>query len=115
LRIAVTTTGLVLTDGVEVEVRRRVLLAVSRFGKEVKGVTVRLTVAKNPLGGVDRRCRLRARLSAGKALTVEAVNGELLTAVGRSSTRLARLVAAELDGSDGRPPPRTTGPHGGAE
>jgi hypothetical protein len=114
LRIAVTGTGLVLTDVVEVEVRRRVLLAVSRFGKEVKDVTVRLTVAKNPLGGIDRRCRLRARLSAGNALTVEAVNGELLTAVGRSSTRLARLVAAELDGSDGRPP-GTAGPHGGAE
>ena len=104
MRIAVTSTGLILTDAVEVEVRRRVLLAVSRFGREVKGVTVRLTVAKNPLGGVDRRCRLRARLSSGKSLTVEAVNGELLTAVARSSTRLARRVAAELDGSDGRPP-----------
>ena len=104
MRIAVTSAGLVLTDIVEDEVRRRVLLAVSRFGKEVKGVTVRLTVAKNPLGGVDRRCRLRARLTAGKALSTEAVNGGLLTAVGRSSTRLARLVAAELDGSDGRPP-----------
>jgi hypothetical protein len=114
LRIAVTSAGLVLTDVVEDEVRRRVLLAVSRFGKEVKGVTVRLTVAKNPLGGVDRRCRLRARLTAGKALSAEAVNGALLTAVGRSAARLARLVAAEFDGSAGRPPWKT-GPPGSAE
>jgi hypothetical protein len=114
LRIAVTSTGLVLTDVVEDEVRRRVLLAVSRFGKEVKGVTVRLTVAKNPLGGVDRRCRLRARLTAGKALSAEAVNGAVLIAVSRSSTRLARLVAAELDGGDGRPLGKP-GPHGSAE
>jgi hypothetical protein len=114
LRIAVTSTGLVLTDGIKVEVRRRVLLALSRFGQEVQGVAVRLTVAKNPLGGVDRRSHLQARLSAGKPISAEAVNGELLTAVGRSSARLARLVAAELDGSDGRPPGKS-GPHGGAE
>ena len=94
--------------------KRRVLLALSRFGQEVKGVTVRLTVAKNPLGGVDRRCRLRARLSAGTARSTEAVNGAVLTAVGRSSARLARLVAAELDGSH-RWPPGTSGPHGVAE
>ena len=87
------------------EVRRRVLLALSRFGKEVQGVTVRLSVAKNPLGGVDRRCRLRARLSAGKPHAAEAVSGEVLTAVSRSSARLARLVAAELDGGDGRTAP----------
>jgi ribosome-associated translation inhibitor RaiA len=102
LRIAVTSTGLVLTDAVKVEVRRRVLLAMSRFGQEIKGVGVRLAESRNPLGGVDRRCRLRARLGSGNVLRAEAVNGELETAVGRSATRLARLVAVELDGGDGR-------------
>jgi len=76
LRIDVTGTGLVLTKVLRVEVRRRVLLAMSRFGPEVQGVTARLAESHTPLGGVDQRCRLRARL--------------------------ARLVGATLDGGDGR-------------
>jgi len=95
----------VLTDAVKVEVRRHVLLAMSRFGQEVKGVTVRLTASDNPLGGVDQRCRVRARLRSGAALSAEAINGGFATAVGRSAARLGRLVADELDGGGRTPPP----------
>jgi hypothetical protein len=109
LRIAVTSTGFVLTTAVKVEVRRCVLLAMSRFGQEVQGVAVRLTESQNPLGGVDQRCRVRARLRSGPVLHAEAINGELTTAAGRSAARLQRLVTAELDGGDGRPPPRPRG------
>jgi hypothetical protein len=77
----------------------------SRFGQEVKGVAVRLAAADNPLGGVDQRCRARARLRSGLVLRAEAINGEWANAAGRSSARLARLVAAALDGGDGRTPP----------
>jgi len=99
----------VLTETLKVEVRRRLLLAMSRFGQEVKGVAVRLAAVDNPLGGVDQRCRVRARLRSGPVLRAEAVDGELTTAVGRSASRLARLVAAELDGGSGHPPPRPRG------
>jgi ribosome-associated translation inhibitor RaiA len=103
LRIDVTGTGLVLTKVLRVEVRRRVLLAMSRFGPEVQGVTARLAESHTPLGGVDQRCRLRARLRSGHVLRAEAVNGALATAIGRSAARLGRLVGATLDGGDGRP------------
>ncbi len=81
----------------------------SRFGQEVQDVAVRLAESQNPLGGVDRRCRARARLRSGPVLRSEAIDGALETAVGRSAARLARLVAAELEGGDGRPPPRPRG------
>ncbi len=68
-----------------------------------------LAAVDDPLGGVDQRCRVRARLRSGPVLRAEAVDGELTTAVGRSASRLARLVAAELDGGDGHPPPRPRG------
>lgn len=78
----------------------------SRFGQEVFGVTARLGASRNPLGGVDQRCRLRARLQSGLVLRAEAVNGRIETAVGRSAARLALHVAAALDGGlcDPRPP-----------
>ena len=81
------------------------LLAMSRFGREVHGVAARLGESRNPLGGVDQRCRMRARLQSGLVLRAEAINGQIETAVGRSAARLALHVAATLDGDTGRRPP----------
>jgi len=101
LRIDVTGTGFVLTKALRGDVRRRVLLAMSRFGREVQRVTARLTESENPLGGVDQRCRVRAHLPSGLVLRAEAMNGRIEAAVGRSASRLALRVAETLDG-DGR-------------
>ncbi len=90
--------GLVLTTALRGDVRRRVLLAMSRFGREVHGVTARLAESHNPLGGVDQGCRVRARLHSGLVLRAEAINGRIETAVGRSAARLALRVAEALDG-----------------
>ena len=89
LRIEVTSAGFALTTTLRGEVRRRVLLSLSRFGPEVHGVTARLARCPNPLGGVDQRCRVRARLQSGIVLRAEAINDLIETAVGRSATRLA--------------------------
>jgi ribosome-associated translation inhibitor RaiA len=105
MTIDVTSVGLVLTKALRAEVRRRVLLAMSRFGPEVHGVTASLAESRNPLGGVDQRCRLRAHLHSGLRLRAEAINGQIETAVGRSVAHLALLVAEALDGGDGRHPP----------
>jgi len=100
----VTGAGLVLTKALRGDVRRRVLLSMSRFGREVHGVTARLAESHNPLGGVDQGCRVRARLRSGLVLRAEAINGEIETAVGRSAARLALRVAEALDGHGGRRP-----------
>ena len=78
------------------------LLSLSRFGPELHGVTARLAEAHNPLGGVDQRCRVEARLQSGLVLRAEAMNGLIETAVGRSVAHLALLVAEALDGAGGR-------------
>jgi len=113
LRIDVTSAGLALTKALRGDVRRRVLLAMSRFGREVHGVTAHLGESHNPLGGVDQRCRMRARLQSGLVLRAEAINGQIETAVGRSAARLGLHVAAALDGGDERQrrpgAPRTSG------
>ena len=92
-----TNAGFVLTKAQRGEVRRRVLLAMSRFGPEVHGVTARLGESHNPLGGVDQRCRVRARMQSGRVLRVESIGGKIDAAVTRSAARLALLVAAALD------------------
>ena len=102
MKIEVSGAGLVLTKALRGDVRRRVLLAMSRFGREVHGVTARLDESHNPLGGHDQGCPIRARLRSGPVLRAEAINGQIETAVGRSVAHLALLVAEALDGGDGR-------------
>ena len=108
MTIAVKSTGLGLTKALRGEVRRRVLLALSRFGPEVHDVRAHLAEPRNPLGGVDRRCRVQARLQSGLVLRAEAINGQMKAAVGRSVAHLALLVAEALDG--GPPVGRTALP-----
>jgi hypothetical protein len=105
LRIEVTSAGLVLTKALRGEVRRRVLLSLSRFGPGVRSVTARLAEPRNPLGGVDQRCRVRARLHSGLVLRAEAMNGVIEMALERSVAHLALLVAEALDGAGRRHPP----------
>jgi ribosome-associated translation inhibitor RaiA len=98
VRIDVTGAGLVITKARRERVRRRVLLAMSRFDHHVVAVTARLGRSRTSLGGVDVRCRVGARLRSGVRLEAEAIDGQVEAAVGRCSTRLALLVAAALDG-----------------
>jgi hypothetical protein len=108
LTIDITSAGFVLTKALRGEVRRRLLLAMSRFEPEVHSVTARLAEAPSPLGGVDQRCRVRARLRSGLVLRAEAMDGQIQTAVGRSVSHLALLAAEALDGAGPRhrPAPR---------
>ena len=98
MTIDVTSAGPVLTKALRDEVRRRVLLAMSRFGPEVHGVRAHLAEPRNPLGGVDQRSRVRARLHSGLVLRAEAIDGRIEAAVDRSAARLALLIAAALGG-----------------
>lgn len=100
LRIDVTGAGLPLSVAQKERVVRRVLLALSRFGPHVHRVSVRVADLANPLGGLDRRCRMQAWLQTqpGNGIRVEVINGRVEAAVGRAATRLAARVACILDG-----------------
>lgn len=90
-----------LSEAVREMAVRRVLLALSRFGGDVRKVTVRLAQPANPLGGFDQRCRMRARLLASDDIRAEAINGRMEAAVARAAVRLAKRVGWALDGTAG--------------
>jgi len=85
---------------------RRVRLALSRFGRRITKVTVRVAEQVNPLGGLDRRCRTRVWLQSGEGVQAETVTGPVDEGVGRALTRLAERVALALDRD---PPARVAG------
>jgi hypothetical protein len=87
-----------LSEALRGKVVRRVLLALSRFGPQVKSVTVSLTEPVNALGGVDQRCRMRAFLLKHDDIRAEAINGGFESAVARAVAQLASRVEVVLDG-----------------
>lgn len=90
-----------LSEVLRGKVVRRVLLALSRFGPRLWKVTVCLAQPVNPLGGVDRRCRMRAWLAKSDDIHAEAINGGFEAAVARAAAQLAKRVDLALDGSGG--------------
>jgi hypothetical protein len=92
-----------VSQAVRAMVVRRVQLALSRFGRRVQKVSVRVEDAANLLGGTDRRCQIRAWLQTAGVVRAEAINGRFDVAVGRAAARLATGIAWVLDGSHGTP------------
>lgn len=96
VRIDVAGTGVPLSAAQRGSVVRRVRLALSRFGRRITKVTVRVGEQANPLGGLDRRCRTRAWLQPGDGVRAETVGGPADEAVDRALIRLAERVAVAL-------------------
>jgi len=94
----VTGTGFLISEPLRGRVERRVLLAMSRFGSQVRRVTVSLAELSNPLGGFDQECRLHARLASKAGVGTQVINGRIDEAVRRAVERLVRRVAYALDG-----------------
>jgi ribosome-associated translation inhibitor RaiA len=78
-------------------VNRRVAFALSRFGQQVKSVSVGLEDLNGPRGGTDKRCSMQADLTPGGSVRVEKTDSELPAAVGRTAMRLAQAVARALE------------------
>ncbi|HQQ76186.1 MAG TPA: HPF/RaiA family ribosome-associated protein [Thermoanaerobaculia bacterium] len=78
-------------------VDRRVSFELSRFGGQVKAVTVNLEDLNGPRGGIDKRCSMQANLAPGGMVRVEKTDSELRVAIGRTAARLAHAVARALE------------------
>ena len=104
--------GVRLSEVLRGKVVRRVLLAMSRFGPQVRKVTVFLAEPGNPLGGVDRQCRMRAWLQVSEDVHSEAINGGFEAATARAATQLAKRVGATLNGGPTEAPDPAPGARG---
>jgi hypothetical protein len=73
------------------------MFALGRFSPRIRRVAVYLVDLNGPKGGVDKRCRLVARLLRSRVVTVEDRDGELTALIDRAADRLGRCVRRELE------------------
>jgi ribosome-associated translation inhibitor RaiA len=75
---------------------RRVRRAIAPAGKKAAGVMVRLRDVNGPRGGVDMGCRIVVWLRGRGAVIVDAVDGNLYTAVDLAAAKLKEAVRRRL-------------------
>jgi ribosome hibernation promoting factor len=96
MRTAIQSRGFPLTDALENHVRKRLDFTLSRAGRRVRSVDVRLSDINGPRGGIDKRCLIEIRLYDLPVVVVEDTQADLYTAIDRAATRAGRTVMRRL-------------------
>lgn len=96
MRIHIHARGFALTEALRIHGERRLLFALSRFGRQVLAVKMALDDLNGARGGIDKRCQVVVGLVAGGGLRVEQLDGDLYAAIDRAADRAHHAVAREV-------------------
>jgi putative sigma-54 modulation protein len=96
MKIEVRFRGLSSSDALREHASRRVHFHLSRFGKEVTSVLMRIADINGPKGGVDKRCQVTVRGPRFGSATLDDLSGDAYSAVDIAVERIGRAVRREL-------------------
>ncbi len=97
MRIEIRSAGFSTTEALREHVWRRLRTALSHRADGVQRVVVRMSDENGPVGGIDKRCRIEAALLGLPLQVVEAVAGDLHSAIDSATKRLGRAVDRSFD------------------
>lgn len=86
-----------LTPSLKEQMERRLHFALARFGGRIRRISAFLEDINGPRGGEDQRCRIEVSLVPSGSIMAEAIDVEVLSAVGRAADRVARRVRDSLE------------------
>jgi putative sigma-54 modulation protein len=97
MTIRLTARNVALTDRLRVHVRRRLALALGRFGERIDKVSVRfMGITEAGRAPSQTRCRIEVELHP-RCVSVEDVDADLFAAADGATDRLSRSVARALE------------------
>jgi ribosomal subunit interface protein len=96
VKIRLSARNVALTDRLRVHVRRRLELALGRFGDRIDKVDVRFTDSGAGRGPSQKHCRIEVDLRP-RPVTVEDADIDLFAAADGATDRLSRSVARMLE------------------
>ena len=89
--------GTDLTEAIRSHVARRLRFSLGRFASRLGRVTVRISEVNGPRGGVDKVCRISARLThSGQVVVQETVDANLRVAIDHATERIGHSCGREL-------------------
>lgn len=78
------------------DIERRLRVVLSRFGRKISHVTIRFSDVNSERGGIDKLCRVEARIWGRLPLAAEALSDDLRTAAVCAVDRIGRVVERAL-------------------
>src|SRR5437764_12885157 len=78
------------------ESERRLYFATDRFQTHIREIDVVLRDVNGPRGGVDKLCRITARLRHGGSLAIEEKSTSFITAIRAAARRLRCLLTRRI-------------------
>ena len=97
MKVQVRFHGMQLSDALESEATRRAHAHLSRFGREVISLVVRLSDLNGPRGGVDKRCRMMARGPRIGTVTVSETHADPYAAVDLTLETLSTAIGRSIE------------------
>lgn len=97
MNIAVNCHGITLTEQEGTHLNRRIHFALGRFASRIVKVTVKLRDINGPRGGIDKRCRLAARVEGVGEVVIEDEDAHLRLLVDRTAERMGQLIGRRLE------------------
>jgi len=80
--------NLPVSEALRGHIERKLAPPLRRFETRIRRVVVRLVDLNGPRGGVDKRCRILARLSPSQVVVAEATDADAYVAVSQAALRL---------------------------
>lgn len=99
MKINVFVHGMESNPEITAYLKRRLLYAVSRFATRIERIEAGLIDVNGERGGgVDKRCRIVAKVAGMDRLVLQDDDSELLPLIDRTTDRFGRLLGRQLEG-----------------
>lgn len=83
--------------GLPDHIERRLRFALARFGHRVERVVVFLQDRNGPRGGIDKVCRILAKVHGCGTVMAAVADSDWTVAIDRATTRIGHSVARQVD------------------
>ena len=97
MEIHIRTKGFTATPTQRDHAKRRIHAHLSRFGREIAQVTLRLTDVNGPKGGLDKVCQIVVKGPKLGVATLAEQTGEVLAAIDLAVERIAAAIGRTLE------------------
>lgn len=91
-----------ITPAIRAHSEARMATLKARHGDHVREMEIRFADLNGPKGGVDKLCRLQARIDGHPSVHAEGRDEDLYTAINLAFQRMERTLDRTLDGARGR-------------
>jgi len=86
-----------VSEPIREHVDRRLLFALDRFQEEIERIDVTLADLNGPKGGMDKQCRMVAKLRWDATLVIEDQDMDFYAVIDRAADRLGHAVQRTID------------------